>query len=84
MIPMIHTKLLMVPCQLMLHPTRQSNRCISMDISAMPIRDVYKRQIYTSAVDAAAQYDGKVIGVDVDQFPKIGDACITSAMKGYP
>ena len=36
----------------------------------------------TSAVDAAAQYDGKVIGVDVDQFPKIGDACITSAMKG--
>lgn len=38
--------------------------------------------IYTSAVDAAAQYDGKVIGVDVDQFPKIGDACITSAMKG--
>ena len=38
--------------------------------------------IYTSAVDAAAQYDGKVIGVDVYQFPKIGDACITSAMKG--
>ena len=38
--------------------------------------------IYTSAVDAAAQSDGKVIGVDVDQFPKIGDACITSAMKG--
>ena len=38
--------------------------------------------IYTSAVDAAAQYDGKVIGVDVNQFPKIGDACITSAMKG--
>ena len=38
--------------------------------------------IYTSAVDAAAQYDGKVIGVHVDQFPKIGDACITSAMKG--
>ena len=38
--------------------------------------------LYTSAVDAAAQYDGKVIGVDVDQFPKIGDACITSAMKG--
>ena len=38
--------------------------------------------IYTSAVDAAAQYDGRVIGVDVDQFPKIGDACITSAMKG--
>ena len=26
--------------------------------------------IYTSAVDAAAQYDGKVIGVDVDQFPE--------------
>ena len=38
--------------------------------------------IYTSAVYAAAQYDGKVMGVDVDQFPKIGDACITSAMKG--
>ena len=38
--------------------------------------------VSTSAVDAAAQYDGKVIGVDVDQFPKIGDACITSAMKG--
>lgn len=38
--------------------------------------------IYTSAVDAAAGYDGKVIGVDVDQHPTIGDVCITSAMKG--
>lgn len=38
--------------------------------------------IYTSAVEAAEQYDGKVIGVDVDQRPKIGDLCITSAMKG--
>ncbi|MGN0352999.1 MAG: BMP family ABC transporter substrate-binding protein [Roseburia sp.] len=38
--------------------------------------------IYTSAVDAAAEYDGKVIGVDVDQHPTIGDCCITSAMKG--
>ena len=38
--------------------------------------------IYTSAVDAAAEYDGKVIGVDVDQYPIIGDACVTSAMKG--
>lgn len=38
--------------------------------------------IYTSAVDAAKEYDGKVIGVDVDQHPSIGDACITSAMKG--
>lgn len=38
--------------------------------------------IYTSAVDAAADYDGKVIGVDVDQHPTIGDCCITSAMKG--
>lgn len=38
--------------------------------------------IYTSAVDAAKEYDGKVIGVDVDQHPTIGDACITSAMKG--
>ena len=38
--------------------------------------------IYTSAVDAASEYDGKVIGVDVDQHPTIGDACITSAMKG--
>ena len=38
--------------------------------------------IYTSAVEAAEQYDGKVNGVDVDQRPKIGDLCITSAMKG--
>lgn len=38
--------------------------------------------IYTSAVDAATDYDGKVIGVDVDQHPTIGDACVTSAMKG--
>lgn len=38
--------------------------------------------IYTSAVDAASEYDGKVIGVDVDQYPTIGDACVTSAMKG--
>ena len=37
MIPMTLTKLLMAPCQPMLPPTRQSNRCISMDISAMPI-----------------------------------------------
>ena len=38
--------------------------------------------IYTSAVDAAKDYDGKLIGVDVDQRPTIGDSCITSAMKG--
>lgn len=38
--------------------------------------------IYTSAVDAAEEHDGKVIGVDVDQHPTIGDRCITSAMKG--
>lgn len=38
--------------------------------------------IYTSAVDAAKEYDGKVIGVDVDQRSKIGDMCVTSAMKG--
>lgn len=38
--------------------------------------------IYTSAVDAAAGYDGKVIGVDVNQHPAMGDVCITSAMKG--
>ncbi|NMD45043.1 MAG: BMP family ABC transporter substrate-binding protein [Clostridiales bacterium] len=49
--------------------------------------------IYTSAVDAALQYDGKVIGVDVDQFP-VGEKeeggqklykynpFISSAMKG--
>ena len=37
--------------------------------------------IYTSAVEAANKYDGKVIGVDVDQY--YIDACIiTSAMKG--
>lgn len=38
--------------------------------------------IYTSAVDAAGEYDGKVIGVDVDQHPALGDVCVTSAMKG--
>ena len=38
--------------------------------------------IYTSAVDAAGEYDGKVIGVDVDQHPVLGDVCVTSAMKG--
>lgn len=38
--------------------------------------------IYTSAVEAANNYDGKVIGVDVDQRPIIGDRCLTSAMKG--
>ena len=38
--------------------------------------------IYTSAVDAADGYDGKVIGVDVDQHPVLGDVCVTSAMKG--
>lgn len=38
--------------------------------------------IYTSAVDAADEHDGKVIGVDVDQRPIIGDRCVTSAMKG--
>lgn len=49
--------------------------------------------IYTSAVDAALQYEGKVIGVDVDQHP-VGEKeengqklykynpFITSAMKG--
>ncbi len=37
--------------------------------------------IYTSALDAAEEHDGKVIGVDVDQRPVIGDRCITSAMK---
>ena len=31
--------------------------------------------IYTSAVEAAEQYDGKVIGVDVDQRPKIEAIC---------
>lgn len=38
--------------------------------------------IYTSAVEAANNYGGKVIGVDVDQRPIIGDCCVTSAMKG--
>jgi basic membrane protein A len=38
--------------------------------------------IYTSAVEAANNHDGKVIGVDVDQRPIIGDICVTSAMKG--
>lgn len=38
--------------------------------------------IYTSAVEAANNHDGKVIGVDVDQKPIIGDCCVTSAMKG--
>ena len=38
--------------------------------------------IYTSAVDAAQEHDGKVIGVDVDQRPIIGERCVTSAMKG--
>lgn len=38
--------------------------------------------IYTSVVDAAKEYDGKLIGVDVDQHAKLGDICITSAMKG--
>ena len=37
--------------------------------------------IYTSAEEAAANHDGKIIGVDVDQHSKIGDECITSAMK---
>lgn len=37
--------------------------------------------IYTSAVEAAGS-TGKVIGVDVDQKPIIGDCCVTSAMKG--
>lgn len=38
--------------------------------------------IYTSAVEAANNHNGKVIGVDVDQKPIIGDICVTSAMKG--
>ena len=38
--------------------------------------------IYTSVVDAAKEYDGKLIGVDVDQHATLGDICITSAMKG--
>lgn len=31
---------------------------------------------------AAKEYDGSLIGVDVDQHAKLGDICITSAMKG--
>ncbi|MDD6037329.1 MAG: BMP family ABC transporter substrate-binding protein [bacterium] len=38
--------------------------------------------IYTSALEAANNHDGKVIGVDVDQRPIIGERCVTSAMKG--
>ena len=39
--------------------------------------------IYTSAAEAAAKVDGKVIGVDSDQSGIIGkDITITSAMKG--
>lgn len=39
--------------------------------------------IYTSAVEAAAKADGKVIGVDSDQSAIIGeDLTVTSAMKG--
>lgn len=38
--------------------------------------------IYTSAVEAANNHGGKVIGVDVDQKSVIGDCCVTSAMKG--
>ena len=39
--------------------------------------------IYTSAVEAAAKADGKVIGVDSDQSGIIGeDLTVTSAMKG--
>jgi basic membrane protein A len=38
--------------------------------------------IYTSALEAADEYDGKVIGVDVDQRATIGERCVTSAMKG--
>lgn len=38
--------------------------------------------IWTSALDAAEEHDGKVIGVDVDQRPTIGERCVTSAMKG--
>ena len=36
--------------------------------------------IYTSAVEAANKYEGKVIGVDVDQY-YIDECIITSAMK---
>ena len=39
--------------------------------------------IYTSAAEAAAKVDGKVIGVDSDQSGIIGeDITVTSAMKG--
>lgn len=38
--------------------------------------------IYTSAVEAANNHGGKVIGVDVDQKSVIGDCYVTSAMKG--
>ena len=39
--------------------------------------------IYTSAAEAAAKVDGKVIGVDSDQSEIIGeDITVTSAMKG--
>ena len=38
--------------------------------------------IYTSAVEAANNHGGKVIGVDVDQKYVIGDCYVTSAMKG--
>lgn len=38
--------------------------------------------IYTSALEAADNYDGMIIGVDVDQRPIIGERCLTSAMKG--
>ena len=37
--------------------------------------------IYTSAVEAANKYNGKVIGVDVDQY-YIDPCIVTSAMKG--
>lgn len=40
--------------------------------------------IYTSVIEAAKLYDGKVIGVDVDQKSALGDYCVTSAMKGLP
>ena len=36
--------------------------------------------IYTSALEAAKKYDGKMIGVDVDQY-YIDESVITSAMK---
>ena len=41
------------------------------------------RDSYTSAAEAAAKVDGKVIGVDSDQSGIIGeDITVTSAMKG--